>query len=592
MRQLSDALLAEQKKPLRKPLIKLEVQAYGHPQASSAIQWQTFGWQKLYQGSEPYAWHDCCISGDGSLHRVRLEGTAIKYSRVTNPAPNSDFSQWSTGSSWGATASSGRVAIAASGSEVICASMDAANLYYRRSTDNGETWGSWMQMSNARPCERGVAVAFKPNGDCAIVHASDVNDPYSLYIQKRTGGTWSSGLGQRAGDYNIQDLTMYYDGDWNIIALVLEGSHVSVVRMVHGDGYRVTAGQWATDVKIGLGRARVDIASQVALRQFETQWRYGALARKTPTWWEQQQAVMEALAGEALDLSGPFIHKPTDYVAVLSLSRQNQPWVFRLRPGTDFYDFNWNKASILDTYAPRGLALASSSTHLWGTTPDQVWRTELPSYWQPPQAGSGAGSKITIPLSKIFRITESVDPEQPSALTVDLDNSTGTFDSPGSGDLSALKRGSRVNLHIGYRTQQGDKLSEAGRYFIESYEYRRAPNISSFTLHCTDAWGLLQAYRFNKPVEWNIASDQFTCYDLIEKVVKSVGGTLSYKSRSNLITSLYPRLEVRPGESAASVLRRLLSLVPDVIYFFGLEGYIVYPQANDTPVYLYKFPAT
>ena len=89
----------------------------------------------------------------------------------------------------------------------------------------------------------------------------------------------------------------------------------------------------------------------------------------------------------------------------------------------------------------------------------------------------------------------------------------------------------------------------------------------------------------------NIGSDDFTCYDLIEKVMQSIGGMLSYKSRSSLITSLYPKLEVSAGESGASVLRRLLGMVPDVIYFFGLQAYIVHPQEGDSVVYKFKFPA-
>ena len=105
-----------------------------------------------------------------------------------------------------------------------------------------------------------------------------------------------------------------------------------------------------------------------------------------------------------------------------------------------------------------------------------------------------------------------------------------------------------------------------------------------------DAWGLLQRYQFNKPVEWNIGGDDYAVYGLIEKVMSCVGGTLDYKSRSSLITSLYPRLEVGAGETAASVLKRLLAMVPDVIYFFGLDGYIVYPQQGDTIVYKYRFP--
>jgi hypothetical protein len=274
MRSLSDALLEEQKKPTRKPLVKLEVQAYGHPQAtpSGGIQWELFGWQRFYQGSETKDSHGLAIPGDGSLIRVRKDGTNLYLSRVTSPGPGSTYSSW--GSSFGGVPANAKVAIAALGANVMVASMSAAYLYRRESTDNGASWGSWVEMANTRPCERGVAVAFKPNGDCAIVHASDVNDPTSLYIQKRTGGSWSTGLGQRGSyDADIEDLAMYYDGDWNIIALVLEGSYLSVVRIVYGDGYKVTAGTWATDVKIGLGRARVDVAAQVRLRQFKVGWR-------------------------------------------------------------------------------------------------------------------------------------------------------------------------------------------------------------------------------------------------------------------------------------------------------------------------------
>jgi hypothetical protein len=589
VRSLSDVLLEAQKTGTpRKPLVKLEVQAYGHPQQSSSIQWELFGWQRFYQGSETKDSHGLTIPGDGSLIRVRKDGANLYLSRVTNPGPSSTYSSW--GSSFGGVPANAKVAIASLGANVMVVSMDASMLYRRQSSDYGATWASWVAMSNARPCERGVAVAFKPNGDCVIVHASDVNDPTSLYIQKRTGGGWSSGLGQRGGDWEIEDLAMYYDGDWNIIALVIEGSYVSVVRMVYGDGYKVAAGTWATDQKIGLGRATVDVQAQMALRRFESQWRYGAEARRTPTYWERHQAVVEALAGETLDVSGPSLVKPSGYVPLLALSRQNQPWLFKLKPGTDFYDYNWNKASFINTLASRGMAIACDSSYIWATQPNEVWRSALPSEWSPPTAGSGAGSKITIPVSKIARIAELVAPEQPSELEVELDNSKGTYNNPGTSPIAEIKRGARVNLHLGYKTPSGDQLSEAARYFIESYEYRRNPNESLFIAHCIDAWGLLERYQFNKPVEWNVTSDSFTVYQLIEKVVQSVGGSLSYKSRSSLIISLYPKLEVSAGESAASVLRRLLAMVPDVIYFFGLDAYIVYPQNTDSVVYKYRFP--
>jgi len=605
MRSLSDALLEEQKKPTRKPLVKVEVQAYGHPTQSSSIQWEAFVCQRFYSGSEAKESHGVTMPGDGSLIRVRKSGTNLYLSRVTSPGPGSTYSSW--GASFGGVPAVSKVAIAALGANVMVASMSAAYLYRRQSADYGATWAGWVEMANARPCERGAAVAFKPNGDCAIVHASDINDPTSLYIQKRTGGSWSTGLGQRAGDWEIADLAMYYDGDWNIIALVQEGSYLSVVRMVYGDGYRQAAATWATDVTIGLAsRARVEVAAQVRLRQFKTGWPVGysrmtqeqraAWSRqvKSSTYWERYQAVLEALAGETLDISGPYLVKPPTSCSspLLSLARQNQPWLIRLAPGTDFFDYNWDKANVIETSASRGMALAAdpSGEYIWATQPNEVWRAQCPGSWTPPTAGSGPGDKITLPISRISRISETVDPEQQSDLVVELDNSKGTYSSPGSGSLAVLKRGSRVNLHLGYKTASGDQLSEASRYFIESFEYQRNPNQSLFIISGVDAWGLLDRYQFNKPVEWNFGSDEFTVYDLIGKVMQAVGGTLAYKSRSPLITNLYPRLEVGAGESAASVLRRLLNLVPDVIYFFGLDAYIVYPQAGDTVVYNFKFP--
>ena len=91
-------------------------------------------------------------------------------------------------------------------------------------------------------------------------------------------------------------------------------------------------------------------------------------------------------------------------------------------------------------------------------------------------------------------------------------------------------------------------------------------------------------------MEINLASNVYTIYDLISFIMGLVCGTLSYKSRSTAITSIYPRFVIRAGETAAAVIKRLLSYVPDVIFFSGLTGYIVYPQESDSSVYDYYFP--
>jgi hypothetical protein len=557
-----------------------------------------FDWQRLYLGSETKNFHDCCISGDGSLHRIRLDGTTIYYSRVTSPDEESTYSSWSN---MGSTVAGSDLAIASSGASVIMVACDGTYTYRRESSDNGATWGSWVQMSNTRPCDRGAAIAFKPNGDCIIVHATDVNDPTSLYLQKRTSGSWSSGLGQRSGDWEIEGLAAYYDGDWNIIALVLEGNYLVAVRMVYGDGYRQTAGTWATDSKLSLGRAHVDMDSMLAMRLFQRQptwsvyqleghtyFKESTSPRPPPTWWERHQAVLQALAGEDLTISGVSLVKPSTYQAMLCTARSLVPWIFRLKPGSDFFDYQWSKAMTIDTTANYGLALAADSSYVWACQANEVWRSTLPSYWEAPSAGSGAGDSISIPTNHILAIREQVRPLAESSLEIALDNSTGAYDSPGSGDIAEIVRGSRVRLYLGYKTSAGDDQEEVGQYFIESYQWDRSPGLSIFTLNCIDAWGLLERYSFNKPIEWNLSSDDYTVYELIEIVLSAIGATLTYTSRSTLITTLYPKLEIHAGESASSVLLRLLDLVEDVIHFFGLAATIVHPQDSDSAVYYYK----
>ena len=145
-------------------------------------------------------------------------------------------------------------------------------------------------------------------------------------------------------------------------------------------------------------------------------------------------------------------------------------------------------------------------------------------------------------------------------------------------------------MSIGYRISGTDTYSAVGSYFIEKLGYSRKPGENYFIIHAIDTWALLEKYAFNRPVEWNSASNEFTVYELIEKVLQAVGGSLSYKTRSSDITAIYPNLTVSPGQNGALVLRHLLSLVPDVIFFVGLQGYIVYPQAADAATYNLRFP--
>lgn len=586
MRVLSTAFAAEQKKALRRPLVKLEVASYGHPAAvdASALQWSDYFWELLVSDSTTVNKHAVAMPADGSICRVRVDGVHIKYQRVTSPSSSSDWTSWAD---WGDGPANNPIGLAASGTEVIAFGNDGVNLYYKKSTNSGSTFGSWTVMSNARPCERGCAAAFKANGDIAVVHASDFNDPTSLYIQRRTSGTWSTGLGQISGDFELSALALYHKDDWNILALILDGGVIRLARGIYGDGGSYSAGTWSGWEFINSYKAAVSFTGQTRLRLWKTQGR----GKSEPTYYERFSAVSEKQATDTLGVDDPYITYHSSLGAVFSFSKSNKPWFYRLRQGTAFADSDWNKAWPLDVSATYGLALCCDGTYLYAAAPNQVWRTALPGSWAPPSAGAGAGTNYAIPAAHVLGVREEVAALAPGKLSVILDNSRGTYNSLGGGASSAvgkLKLGAQVTLSIGYRTDT-DLLSVAGKYYVEGIGYSRTPGQSHLNITAVDAWFLLSRYIFNRPMFWNESSDVTTAYSIVEKLVQAVGGSLSYVSRSSDITGTYPRIEVHTGENAAVVLRQLLSLFPDVIFFVGLNGYIVYPQAADASTYELRF---
>lgn len=591
MRTLSTALAIEQVRLSRHPLVQLDVATYGHPAApvDSAHQWSAFRWERLTSPADATAPapHAIAIPADGSVNRVRVSAGNLFHQRVAYPGSGSNWTAaWSN---MGAVVGN-PTAIIAVGAEVMVFASDGVNLARRQSGDNGATWSAWIIMNNARPLERGVAAAYKSNGDCAVVHASDFNDPASLYIQKRTGGTWSTGLGQISGDYSISALALYHYRDWNILALILEGSYVRLARAVYGDGGDYAVGTFSGFEFINSYKSLVDFTGPLHLRQFRT----GRAGRNVATYYEQFSAVQQMQASDTLGVDDPYLTYSAALGPVYSFSKNSLPWFFRLRPGTYFKDSDWYKAFPLDTTATCGLSLACDGAYLYAAAPNQVWRTELPSSWTPPVAGAGAGANFTIPSTHVLAVREQVKACAAGSLEVVLDNSTGLYNTIGSGVdtlAASIKRGSQITLSIGYHTTS-DLLSVAGKYYIEAFEYARAPGRAIFTLHCIDAWALLERFTFNKPVEWNAQASEKTVYEIIELLVKSVGGSLSWQFRSNYMTSLiYPCISIHAGQSAASVLRQVLDLVPDSIFFVGLTGYIRFPQAADPPSYFLRFPS-
>jgi len=91
MRNLSAALLAEQKKTTTIPYLKVEAKNL----IAGVVR---LDWTRLYTGAEDDYFHAVTMPGDGSLIRARItlpaDSRKLYRQRVASPDENSDYSVW------------------------------------------------------------------------------------------------------------------------------------------------------------------------------------------------------------------------------------------------------------------------------------------------------------------------------------------------------------------------------------------------------------------------------------------------------------------------------------------------------------------
>jgi hypothetical protein len=588
VKTLSTTLLNEQKKATAQPAISLEVRTYGHPAKAALVQAALFAWTQFYAGSETVAMHASAIAADGSLVRAWRDSGALKYQRVANPGAGSDYTAWTTMT--GSPTISGPVAMCANANYVIilCNVLNGAAYYltYYVSTDNGATFA--FGYSWAVDLRGGVACCYKPNGELGIIAIPMDSSGQTLRFYRYSGGGWltytASVTAIIPSSLRMSQFAMYYDGDWNIVAgtyVLATASDWKSYRFIVGDGYMAAAGAFSAGKLIPTATADRWLLTQQFQESPEVQ-------RKASSLVSRDSNLSAPLIVENIDAYYPYVCKPSGHPPVLSFVKLVDRYFMRLRPGSIFYDADWYTYFKMTGVSSFGVAVCCDSNYIWATRANEVWRSRLPgALWDIPTAGAGAGGTAqTIPLADIRKVDENIKPLATSTLDVTLDNSRGTYSSlPGT----YIKKGSQVSLACGYLTPAID-VPAGNIYFIDSWTYDRSPGTATVTLHCIDAWGLLEQYTIPGDQEYNLMSNTHSIYDLISKLVQCIGGTLSYVSRSTDITALYQKMEISAGDSGAGILRRLLELVPDTIYFTGLSAYIINPQAADAPVYQYNFP--
>jgi len=177
--------------------------------------------------------------------------------------------------------------------------------------------------------------------------------------------------------------------------------------------------------------------------------------------------------------------------------------------------------------------------------------------------------------------------ETSGRLIVELRNDDERYASPGEGDLSVLDLGCQLEFSPGYRTTEGNEVSSVLTYSLEAYEHTSSGGKASLILSAADAWNLLKNWTARHQFRWNKASDEMSIKDVIAFVLARVGLKLEVKSQSSVITSYYPDFTIHPNNRGETVITKLLSFVPDVLFVEGNKVYVVNPLTSDSSVYSY-----
>jgi hypothetical protein len=529
MRNLTSTLLAAQKKATAVPYVRVEVKN----KIAGVVR---YDWSQLYDGSEDDYFHALTVPGDGSLVRARITPPAdsrkLYRQRVSNPGPESDFSQWTYTDQYNALA----VAAASLGGEVSILWIKSNREIRRiKSTDYGVSWGS-PELIDYAPTTSigGLAAAYKPGGDLAIFFA----DQSDLYVKKNVSGEWQtkSAWDKTTGD--LSGVACVYEDDWNLVITGEDSSgNFKLWSLVYGDGGDVAVGSWS-DLK--------ELASAPSGGDFEYRQPFLDKTDVYRCFFEEKFTGTEAC------------HRPFWSHSVLDAK---------------YIDNLWRESVPFNLSSEYGLAMAHDGDYAWLTSPAKVYRAGL----------TAQSLDLT---ADVIGVRQELG-ETTGRLTVELRNDDGRYASPGQDGLAVLDLGCQMDFSPGYETGEGSEYSLGQSFHIEGFEHASSGGKASLVLHARDGWGWIGDWRARHQFRWNKTSEDMNAREIMAFILARVGLKLEVKSQSSVITGFYPDFTVSMDNDGRMVIQRLLSFVPDVLFIEGNKAYIVNPLSSDSSDYSY-----
>jgi hypothetical protein len=532
MRTLSPTLLAAQKGESRLPYLKV----VARNKMTSLVHLK---WEKLHSGNEPDYYHSATIPGDGSLIRVRIspseDNNKLYHQRITNPGPLSDFASWTYSGQYGCQA----VTVASHNNEVCIFWVNLnQELKCVMSNDYGSTWGNAITLDySPYPAVEGISAVYKTNGNVAAFFTAG----NTLYLKERINSVWQvlSAWDKDAG--YLTSVAAVYDGDWDLVVTGQDTSgNYKLWSLVYGDGGAAPEGVWS-----------------------------------------ELQEITSAPAGGCYEFGSAYLDKSEVFglfyvETFIGVEPYNRPFRSSTLPETQFLSSLWHEPVPFNVSSEYGVAIAHSENYLWLSCPFGVWRASI--------------EEQALELTKdVLNARIELMPVN-GKLDIELQNSDGKYCAPGTGILATLNTGCQLDIGPGYVTAQASEVSNGLSFWLEAFEHISTGGKSSLLLHATDGWQLLEDWRARSQFRWNQDMAETSIKKILEFILVRVGLKLEIKSESTTINEIYPDFTVHPGDTGITVVSRLLSYVPDLLFMEGINAALIYPQESDSSTYSYGQP--
>jgi hypothetical protein len=527
MRSLSATLLAAQRSAAALPFVQVRI-------IQKAGDVGRLAWERLYTGAEPDAYHGSTQPGDSSLVRIRVSpSSTVEIQRVPNPGPSSDFATWPSGSGSNAVA----VALCSYGSTVwaLYSESGSGTVQAAQSTDYGASFGTWSEIAPSGTTPTHLAAAMKSNGEVLVLFERGSQ----VYSVKRSGGQWGSPSAWTNSVATVSGLAVHHLGDWNVVVAGQDAfGDYHLWTCLYGDGYSQSLGTWSSLLELTM-----------------------------------------AASGSAVQFQHPSLAMP-DVFRLFFVEKYSgagaysRPFFSHSLGSASFTDNLWREPVPFDLGSEYGVALAyGTGSYVWLSCPFGVWRAPLVS---------GTGLDVSGDVVKLEMGAHLFD----GGAEVQLRNDDGRYANIGSGALAPLQRGSRLSISPGYETAAGQEVSEGPAFWIDDIIYTALPAEARLVLRAVDGWGLLRQWRARRQFAW--AAGTKSIFQLLAWVFARVGLEFtSLGGASAAAQNQYPAFTIQAGESGAAAVTRLLSRVPDYLFFRGATGCILEPKASDTAAYSY-----